>query len=80
MNGNAEIGIRRTRQDQSTALFGDMCMVSCEVHRDGETWATTLWDMRRTMIAVYGPTTGRQRSDELYYRGMSLTPDSPDFL
>ena len=81
MSGNPELGIRRSRQDQSIALYGDMCtVVTCEAHRDGETWATTMWDIRRTMISLYGTMLGRERADKLYYLGLTLTADGPDFL
>jgi hypothetical protein len=43
-----------------------------EVHSDGEIWAQTLWDLRRTVGAI----TARR----LVTRAMELSPDDPSYL
>jgi extracellular elastinolytic metalloproteinase len=51
-----------------------------EVHADGEIWAQTLWDLRRSLIAAHGATAGIGRARALVTDGMRLTRADPDFL
>ncbi len=52
--------------------YADVCVGGCQVHRDGEVWAATLWDLRTTL--------GAATSDLLVLNGMKFTPIRPSFL
>ena len=52
--------------------YADVCAGGCQVHRDGEVWAATLWDLRNTL--------GAATSDLLVLNGMKFTPNRPSFL
>ncbi|MGE5827982.1 MAG: M36 family metallopeptidase [Micromonosporaceae bacterium] len=78
-SNNASTGLRRVRYDTSTWTLDDVCNNGCEVHNDGEIWATALWDLRELMIARYGGP-GRPRAERLALDGMRSTPSSADFL
>lgn len=51
-----------------------------EVHADGEIWASTLWDLRTSLIATHGAAEGVRRARALVARGQVLVPGSPSFL
>ncbi|MEU7005588.1 M36 family metallopeptidase [Streptomyces sp. NPDC046332] len=79
-NGRAT-GVRRVAYDNSDLTYADLCDDgSCQVHADGEIWATTMWDMRTALVGAYGYATGKQRHEQLMVDGMKLTPSTPDFL
>lgn len=54
--------------------FGDMGHVIPfpEVHEDGQIWAQTMWDVRRTL--------GSSLTESLATRGQELAPPAPSFL
>jgi hypothetical protein len=86
-NGNYTNGIRSTAYDANTYDYGDLCTIArdssnnpvCEVHADGEIWATILWELRESMIAKYGQATGKDKHEHLIVLGMKSTPDTPSF-
>ena len=80
VTGNATTGIRRVAYDNSTWVYTSLCNAGCEVHRDGEIWASTLWDMRTRLISKYGFATGRNIHELLMVDGMKNTATTPNFL
>ena len=52
--------------------YADVCSGGCQVHRDGEVWAATLWDLRQTL--------GAATTNLLVLNGMKFTPTRPSFL
>ncbi|HEY9284837.1 MAG TPA: M36 family metallopeptidase [Pyrinomonadaceae bacterium] len=52
--------------------YADVCAGGCQVHRDGEVWAATLWDLRTQL--------GAATTDRLVLNGMKFTPTRPSFL
>ena len=70
------IGIRRAAYAVPAATvhdsYADVCVGGCQVHRDGEVWAATLWDLRTQLGATI--------SDNLVLNGMKFTPNRPSFL
>ncbi|WP_351233110.1 M36 family metallopeptidase [Streptomyces sp. NPDC002133] len=80
-NNGEPTGVRRVAYDNSTLTYGDLCDDgSCQVHDDGEIWATAMWDMRTALIGAHGAAGGKQRHEQLMVDGMKLTPSAPDFL
>ena len=67
-------GVRPTPYPAATVhdSYADVCAGGCQVHRDGEVWAATLWDLRTTL--------GATLSDNLVLNGMKFTPNRPSFL
>ncbi|HYG80740.1 MAG TPA: M36 family metallopeptidase, partial [Pyrinomonadaceae bacterium] len=74
--GNTTAGIRRAAYTVPANpvhdSYADVCAGGCQVHRDGEVWAATLWDLRATL--------GAATSDHLVLNGMKFTPTRPSFL
>ena len=52
--------------------YADVGAGGFQVHRDGEVWAATLWDLRTQL--------GAATSDLLVLNGMKFTPNRPSFL
>jgi len=52
--------------------YADVCVGGCQVHRDGEVWAATLWDLRTQLGATI--------TDNIVLNGMKFTPNRPSFL
>jgi Zn-dependent metalloprotease len=52
--------------------YADLGNQGFQVHRDGEIWAATLWDLRNTLGAAI--------ADRIVLEGMKFTPCSPSFL
>ena len=52
--------------------YADVCVGGCQVHRDGEVWAATLWDLRTQLGAAI--------TDNIVLNGMKFTPVRPSFL
>jgi Fungalysin metallopeptidase (M36) len=50
------------------------------VHADGEIWASTLWDLRASMLAAHGTVAGLLRARSLVTGAMLTSPAFPDFL
>jgi Zn-dependent metalloprotease len=73
---NNTVGIRRAAYTvPANAVhdsYADVCAGGCQVHRDGEVWAATLWDLRAQL--------GAATTDRLVLNGMKFTPERPSFL
>jgi len=73
---NNSIGIRRAAYAVPAAAvhdsYADIGAGGFEVHRDGEVWAATLWDLRTQLGATI--------TDNLVLNGMKFTPNRPSFL
>ncbi|HYP27044.1 MAG TPA: M36 family metallopeptidase [Blastocatellia bacterium] len=74
--GNTVAGIRRAAYTVPANpvhdSYADIGAGGFQVHRDGEVWAATLWDLRTTLGAAV--------TDRLVLEGMKFTPCSPSFL
>jgi hypothetical protein len=73
-------GFRRVRYDTSAEKYSDVCKPSCEVHNDGEIWATALWAMRTKLIAKLDQGPGTRQAEQLVVDGMKNTGSTPTFL
>jgi hypothetical protein len=82
VTGNATRGIRNWNYDQNPTTFGDLGydLTGPEVHADGEIWTATLWDLRKALVARYGPAEGGEVAARLVTDGMPLTAPNPSFL
>lgn len=73
---NATNGIRRAAYTVPANpihdSYADVGNQGFQVHRDGEVWAATLWDLRTTLGAAI--------ADRLVLEGMKFTPCGPSFL
>lgn len=73
---NNAVGIRRAAYSVPAAAvhdsYADVGAGGFEVHRDGEVWAVTLWDLRTQL--------GAALTDNLVLNGMKFTPNRPSFL
>ena len=73
---NNTIGIRRAAYtvpaNSVHDSYADVCAGGCQVHRDGEVWAATLWDLRTQLGATI--------TDNIVLNGMKFTPNRPSFL
>jgi len=65
-------GIRRQSYEGYTLTFEDIGNDGFQVHRDGEIWAATLWDLRKTL--------GARVTDRLVFAALRLTPCLPSFV
>lgn len=69
-------GIRRAAYSVPAATvhdsYADVGAGGFQVHRDGEVWAATLWDLRTQL--------GAATTDRLVLNGMKFTPTRPSFL
>jgi extracellular elastinolytic metalloproteinase len=76
VTNNFTRGIRRAAYsvpaDPVHDSYADIGIGGFQVHRDGEVWAATLWDLRQTLGAAI--------ADRLVLQGMKFTPCSPSFL
>jgi extracellular elastinolytic metalloproteinase len=76
VTNNLTRGIRRAAYtvpaDPVHDSYADLGVGGFEVHRDGEVWAATLWDLRQSL--------GAALADSLVLQGMKFTPCSPSFL
>jgi Zn-dependent metalloprotease len=74
--GNTTAGIRRAAYTVPANTvhdsYADVCAGGCQVHRDGEVWAATLWDLRTQLGAAI--------TDRIVLNGMKFTPSRPSFL
>ncbi len=62
-------GIRRQGYDAYTFTYEDVGNQGYEVHKDGEIWAATLWDLRKSL--------GQRVTDRLVMDGLKGTPCNP---
>ena len=73
---NNPAGIRRAAYTVPAAAvhdsYADVGAGGFEVHRDGEVWAATLWDLRTQLGAAI--------TDRIVLNGMKFTPTRPSFL
>jgi Zn-dependent metalloprotease len=73
---NNPAGIRRAAYSVPAAAvhdsYADVGAGGFEVHRDGEVWAATLWDLRTQL--------GAATTDRIVLNGMKFTPTRPSFL
>lgn len=76
VTNNAANGIRRAAYTVPANpvhdSYADLGVGGFQVHRDGEVWAATLWDLRTTLGAAI--------SDRIVLEGMKFTPCSPSYL
>jgi hypothetical protein len=80
VTGNATTGIRRVAYNNSPWTYASLCNQGCEVHNDGEIWATVLWDMRTKLQQKYGTSSGKATAEQLVVDGMKNTVSTPTFL
>ena len=73
-------GFRRVRYDTSTQKYTDVCKPDCQVHDDGEIWATALWAMRAKLRAKLDVGPGTRQAEQLVVDGMKNTGTTPTFL
>lgn len=73
---NNTIGIRRAAYavpaNPVHDSYADVGAGGFQVHRDGEVWAVTLWDLRTQLGAAV--------TDNIVLNGMKFTPNRPSFL
>jgi hypothetical protein len=76
VTANATAGIRRAAYTVPANpihdSYADLGVGGFQVHRDGEVWAATLWDLRASL--------GAALADRLVLQGMKFTPCGPSFL
>ena len=76
VTNNATSGIRRAAYTIPANTihdsYADLGNQGFQVHRDGEIWAATLWDLRNELGAAV--------ADRIVLEGMKFTPCSPSFL
>jgi len=66
---NAVHGVRRQNYEGYTFTYEDVGNSGYEVHDDGEIWAATLWDLRKSL--------GQAITDRLVVDGLKATPCNP---
>ena len=66
---NATRGVRRQSYEGYTYTYEDIGNAGYEVHNDGEIWAATLWDLRKSL--------GQAATDLLVIDGLKSTPCNP---
>ncbi|MCU1328601.1 MAG: peptidase fungalysin [Bryobacterales bacterium] len=69
IDANPVRGIRRQSYENYTFTYEDIGNDGYEVHDDGEIWAGTLWDVRKTL--------GQATADRLIMAGLKATPCNP---
>ncbi len=62
------------------AALGHVTSDGPEVHRDGEIWAETLWEVRAALIGRHGYAEGRARTAQLLVDALQLAPDFPSMI
>jgi len=60
--------------------FGHVTSDGPEVHRDGEIWAVTMWELRGALIGRHGYSEGRTRTAQLLVDALQLAPDFPSMI
>ncbi len=83
VRGNYAVGIRRypysTNKAVNPLTFAGIAL-NTEVHRIGEIWCNTLWEVRTALIKKYGFAEGQRQSIQLVVDGLKLTPSGPGFV
>ncbi len=76
-------GIRRypysTSKTVNPLTFANISL-STQVHRVGEIWCLTLWEMRAALIKNKGYAEGQRQSIQLVVDGLKLSPGNPSFI
>lgn len=76
-------GIRRypysTSKTVNPLTFASISLTT-QVHRVGEIWCLTLWELRAALIKNLGYAEGQRQSIQLVVDGMKLSPGSPSFI
>ena len=82
VTGNGSRGIRNWAYDDNPTSFGDIGydLSGPEVHSDGEIWTTTLWDLRKKLVAQHGQAQGAEAAARLVTDAMPLSAPDPSFL
>jgi hypothetical protein len=85
VTGDYEDGIRRYPYAYDMSVnpltYADLCdNDSCQVHAEGEIWASALWDVRHDMIQAHGYDDGRRWTEQLVIDAMKLSPCSPNMV
>ncbi len=82
VTGNGARGIRNWAYDDNPTGFGDIGydLSGPEVHSDGEIWTTTLWDLRKKLVAQHGQAQGSEIAARLVTDAMPLSAPDPSFL
>jgi extracellular elastinolytic metalloproteinase len=82
VTGNQRRGIRNWAYDDNPTGFGDIGydIIGAEVHADGEIWTTTLWDLRKDLVARYGERAGGLIAEHVVTDAMPLAPNDPSML
>ena len=79
VTGNAAVGIRQFSMANSPFTYNDIKVGTLnEVHKVGELWAATLWDVRNGVGGVGG--VGAAVIEQLVVSGMKLTPCNPSMI
>ena len=65
-------GLRRRSYEGYPYTYEDLGNDGFEIHRDGEIWAATLWDLRKTL--------GQNLTDKLVYTALRGGPCRPTFV
>ncbi|MCX6595194.1 MAG: M36 family metallopeptidase [Acidobacteria bacterium] len=69
---NTFAGIRRSGYERYPFTYEDLGNLGFQVHRDGEIWAATLWDIRRRL--------GAETTDKLVVSALRVTPCRPSMI
>lgn len=69
MTGNGDRGVRRYSYADHPLTFEHFGEGGYDIYADGELWAATLWDIRRTF--------GREAADRLVFNGVAFTRCNP---
>ncbi|MBI3665107.1 MAG: M36 family metallopeptidase [Acidobacteria bacterium] len=69
---NAVSGFRRHSYEGYPFTYEDIGNQGYEVHRDGEIWAATLWDLRKVL--------SQATTDQLVINALRLTPCNPSMI
>jgi len=76
-------GIRRYPYSTDKAInpltFANIAL-NTQVHRVGEIWCLSLWEMRAALIKKHGYAEGQRQSIQLVVDGMKLSPGNPTFI
>ncbi len=83
VRNNYPVGIRRylysTNKNINPLTFANISLDTA-VHRIGEIWCLTLWEMRAALIQRYGFAEGQRQSIQLVVDGLKLTPNAPGLI
>ena len=72
ITGDLTNGLRGAAIDKNTRNYADLGLPIFEVHHDGATWASLLWDIRTAI--------GAEAADALIVRALALTACNPTYV